>query len=70
MMGRLSTPDPSRTVNPLKLAAVMYAARNAAKEIDHHLGMLAIGMKANVLGRDLSRTLDILEERLEEMRDG
>lgn len=71
-MGRLSTPDSPETVNPLKLAAVMYAARNAArsaaKEIDQHLGTLAIGMKANVLNRDLSRTLEILEERIEELR--
>jgi len=69
-MGRLSRPDPPQTTNPLKLAAVMYAARSAAKEIDQHLGTLAIGMKANVLNRDLSRTLEILEERMEEFRNG
>jgi hypothetical protein len=67
LMGRLSKPDPPETISPMKLAVVMYAARNAAKEIDQHLGMLAIGMKANVLSRDLSRTLEILKERLEEL---
>ena len=67
-MGRLGGHKPESDVNPLRLAAVMYAARKVAQEADDHLGMLRIGMSAKVLGHDLFRSLEILEERLAELR--
>jgi hypothetical protein len=55
-------------VKPLRLLAVMYACRKVAEESEQLLSGLRIGMSAEYLSRDLERTLEILDERLAEMR--
>ena len=67
-MDRLSRPKPLVPVNPLKLLAVMYACRKVAEDADYVLSGVGIGMKADCLSRDLERSLEILDERLAEMR--
>lgn len=67
-MGYLSRTKPLLTVEPLKLLASMYAARQFAVEAEEFLKQLRIGMGAKVLPRDLQRTMEILDERLSELR--
>jgi hypothetical protein len=67
-MGRLSKPKPLVAAEPIKLLAAMYAARKFAEYANSDLSDTAIGVVREVLSRDTERALEILWERLGELR--